>query len=146
MLVLSRHRYESIRVGDDVVITLFEIRGDKIRIGVEAPPEVPIHRQEVYDAILRGNEGRRLTDPQPPKLPLFDYTDRSRVRVVHDLSILDGERLIVVVDEGSGSCEWVWYRGEHIVDYSDDGWGDAAVALRDGLNSALDDQVAGGAA
>jgi carbon storage regulator len=53
MLVLSRHRNESIMIGDDVVITIVDIRGDKVRLGFEAPMNVPVLRQEVYDAIQR---------------------------------------------------------------------------------------------
>ncbi len=56
MLVLSRHRDESIMIGDDVVITVVDIRGDKVRLGIEAPTSIPVHRQEVYDAIKRENE------------------------------------------------------------------------------------------
>jgi carbon storage regulator len=56
MLVLSRQRDESIMIGDKVVITIVDIRGDKVRLGIEAPQEVPVHRQEVYEAIKR--EGR----------------------------------------------------------------------------------------
>jgi len=53
MLVLSRHRDESIMIGDNIVITIIDIRGDKVRLGIEAPEEVPVHRQEVYEAIKR---------------------------------------------------------------------------------------------
>lgn len=53
MLVLSRHEDEKIVIGDDIVITLIDIRGDKVRIGIEAPQNVTVHRQEVYDAIQR---------------------------------------------------------------------------------------------
>ena len=53
MLVLSRHRDESIIIGDNIVITIVDIRGDKVRLGIEAPKEVPVHRQEVYEAIQR---------------------------------------------------------------------------------------------
>ena len=53
MLVLSRMNNESIVIGDDIVITVVEIRGDKVRLGVDAPPEVPVHRREVYEAIRR---------------------------------------------------------------------------------------------
>ena len=56
MLVLSRQRDESIMIGDDIVITIVDIRGDKVRLGIEAPLEVPVHRQEVYDAIKRENQ------------------------------------------------------------------------------------------
>ena len=56
MLVLSRHRDESIMIGDDVVITIVDIRGDKVRLGIDAPQNIPVHRQEVYDAIQRENQ------------------------------------------------------------------------------------------
>ncbi len=56
MLVLSRQRDESIIIGDNIKITIVDIRGDKIRIGIEAPPEVAVHRQEVYDAIQRDKQ------------------------------------------------------------------------------------------
>ena len=53
MLVLSRKKNESIVIGDDVTIIVVEIRGDNVRLGIEAPREVPVHRREVYDAIHR---------------------------------------------------------------------------------------------
>lgn len=53
MLVLSRKRDEKIRLGDDIVLTVVDIRGDKVRLGIEAPQGVPVHRQEVYEAIHR---------------------------------------------------------------------------------------------
>jgi carbon storage regulator len=53
MLVLSRHREESIMIGDDVKITVVDIRGDKVRLGIEAPQMIPVHREEVYNAIKR---------------------------------------------------------------------------------------------
>lgn len=56
MLVLSRHRDESIMIGDDVVVTIVDIRGDKVRLGIDAPQSIPVHRQEVYEAIKRENE------------------------------------------------------------------------------------------
>lgn len=53
MLVLSRQRDESIFIGDNIKITIVDIRGDKVRLGIEAPTEIPVHRQEVYEAIQR---------------------------------------------------------------------------------------------
>jgi carbon storage regulator len=51
MLVLSRKKNESIVINNDVIVTVVEIRGDKVRLGIVAPKEVPVHRQDVYDAI-----------------------------------------------------------------------------------------------
>jgi carbon storage regulator len=67
MLVLSRHRDESIMIGDDVVITIVDIRGDKVRLGIEAPQHIPVHRQEVYEAIKRENEKATKIDPTDTK-------------------------------------------------------------------------------
>ena len=63
MLVLSRQRDESIVIGDNVVVTIVDIRGDKVRLGIQAPGEIPVHRQEVYEAIQR--ENRKAGQPQP---------------------------------------------------------------------------------
>ena len=54
MLVLSRKKDESIVINNDITIVVVEIRGDKVRLGVEAPKEVPVHRREVFEAIDRG--------------------------------------------------------------------------------------------
>lgn len=53
MLVLSRQRDESIMIGDDVEITIVDVRGDKVRLGITAPKKIPVHRREIYDAIQR---------------------------------------------------------------------------------------------
>ncbi len=55
MLVLSRQRDESIIIGDNVQITIVDIRGDKVRLGIKAPAEISVHRKEVFDAIQREN-------------------------------------------------------------------------------------------
>ena len=51
MLVLSRKKNESIIINDNITVTVIEIRGDKIRLGIEAPKDVSVHRREVYEAI-----------------------------------------------------------------------------------------------
>jgi len=61
MLVLSRKRDERIVIGENIVITVVEVRGDKVRLGIEAPTEVPVHRQEVLDAMRRAT-----TEVKPP--------------------------------------------------------------------------------
>jgi len=64
MLVLSRKKNESIVINNDITIVVVEIRGDKVRLGVEAPKEVPVHRREVYDAIRR-NDAAAQTRTEP---------------------------------------------------------------------------------
>ena len=76
MLVLSRQRDESIIIGDNIVLTVVDIRGDKVRLGIDAPKEIPVHRQEVYEAIQRENrraaeqssaDGEAAAKPAPSK-------------------------------------------------------------------------------
>lgn len=64
MLVLSRQRDESIMIGDNIVVTIVDIRGDKVRLGISAPTEIPVHRQEVYEAIQRENRSAAQLDPR----------------------------------------------------------------------------------
>ena len=64
MLVLSRKKNESIVINNDITIVVVEIRGDKVRLGVEAPKEVPVHRREVYEAIQRSG-GTPENKPSP---------------------------------------------------------------------------------
>ena len=59
MLVLSRKKDEKIIIGDNITLMVIEIRGDKVRLGIEAPKEVSVHRQEVYEAIKREQEDQR---------------------------------------------------------------------------------------
>ena len=67
MLVLSRKKDEALVIGDNIVVTVIEVRGDKVRLGIEAPKEIPVHRQEVYEAIQRENEIQRTNAlEQPP--------------------------------------------------------------------------------
>ena len=70
MLVLSRKKNESIVINDNITITVVEIRGDKVRLGVEAPKEVPVHRREVFDAIQRENRRAQALkqDRDPPNV------------------------------------------------------------------------------
>jgi carbon storage regulator len=56
MLVLSRYCDESVCIGDDIVITVVDVRSDRVRLGIKAPSNVSVHRQEVYDAITRDKE------------------------------------------------------------------------------------------
>lgn len=67
MLVLSRRRDERIVINDNIVITVVDIRGDKVRLGIEAPADMPVHRHEVYEAIRRHNE--ETQHKSPPAAP-----------------------------------------------------------------------------
>ena len=66
MLVLSRQRDETIMIGDEVQVTVVDIRGDKVRLGITAPPHIPVHRKEVYEAIKRENEAAAESSGQQP--------------------------------------------------------------------------------
>ncbi len=59
MLVLSRLPGEKIKIGDNIEISIVAIRGNKVRVGINAPKEVPVHREEVYDQIQRDLENAR---------------------------------------------------------------------------------------
>ena len=66
MLVLSRQRDETIMIGDDIEITVVDIRGEKVRLGINAPPHVPVHRKEVYEAIKREHEAAAEAKGEKP--------------------------------------------------------------------------------
>lgn len=68
MLVLSRQRDESIIIGDNVQVTIVDIRGDKVRLGIVAPAAVSVHRKEVYDAIQR--ENKKASGVTPADVPV----------------------------------------------------------------------------
>jgi len=65
VLVLSRQRDETIMIGDDIELTVVDIRGDKVRLGIKAPAHIAVHRKEVYDAIKRENEEAARLDGLP---------------------------------------------------------------------------------
>lgn len=83
MLVLSRQRDETIMIGDDIEITIVDIRGDKVRLGINCPKEIGVHRKEVYDAIKR--ESRDMSQvkpdfPEPPRNVLIKESDDKAVK------------------------------------------------------------------
>ena len=68
MLVLSRQRDETIMIGDEIEITVVDIRGEKVRLGINAPAHVPVHRKEVYDAIKREKQSQAAGNGQNVKV------------------------------------------------------------------------------
>jgi len=66
MLVLSRQPDEAIIIGDDIEITIVGVRGEKVRLGISAPPHIPVHRKEVYEAIQRENQAAAAAKGVPP--------------------------------------------------------------------------------
>ncbi len=78
MLVLSRQRDESIMIGDNIVVTIVDIRGDKVRLGINAPAEIPVHRQEIYEAIQRENRGATRVEPKDTRGLRSPTADRRR--------------------------------------------------------------------
>jgi carbon storage regulator len=64
MLVLSRKKSETIVIGENIIVTVVDIRGDKVRLGIEAPRDIPVHRREVHEAIVRS---RRSKEDCPEK-------------------------------------------------------------------------------
>jgi carbon storage regulator len=71
MLVLSRHRDETLCIGDTVKITVVDIRGDKVRLGIDAPNCVPVHRLEVYNAIKREHGSLPEKSGRPKEIDLI---------------------------------------------------------------------------
>jgi len=59
MLVLTREKDESIIIGDDIEVTIVDVRGDKVRLGINAPREISVHRKEIYEAIQREKAQQR---------------------------------------------------------------------------------------
>jgi carbon storage regulator len=82
MLVLSRQRDETIMIGDEIEITVVDIRGDKIRLGISAPARIAVHRKEVYEAIGRENReaAAAAADAVPPSIAGSIKPGPARVR------------------------------------------------------------------
>jgi len=74
MLVLSRQRDETIVIGDEIEITVVDIRGDKVRLGITAPAHIPVHHKEVYEAIQR--ENREAAGVKPEDISEVEGQDR----------------------------------------------------------------------
>ena len=67
MLVLTRHANQKIVIGEDITITVLEVRGDQVRIGIDAPRDIRVHREEVADALRRQAEQAAEAQPEQPR-------------------------------------------------------------------------------
>ena len=74
MLVLSRQRDESIIIGDNIIVTIVDVRGEKVRLGIDAPTEIPVHRREVHEAIQRENLRASQLEPKDARQVDSDST------------------------------------------------------------------------
>ena len=79
MLILSRKINEKIMIGDDISVSIIEIRGDQVRIGVDAPRNVKVFRQEVYDAILAEN---KAASESVPVIPSMDFSKAGKKKII----------------------------------------------------------------
>jgi len=107
MLVLSRMKNEQVRISDEIVITVIDIRGDKVRLGFEAPSDVPVHRQEVYEAIQR--EGERRNAGTIPEMDARKLRRGQDASPVHDpeADVQDSAGSASVLPGGGGSDDFV---------------------------------------
>ena len=74
MLVLSRKKNESIIINDNITLVVVDIKGDKVRIGINAPKDVPVHRKEIYNAIRAGERREEYPESRCPE-PVSDFPE-----------------------------------------------------------------------
>ncbi len=111
MLVLSRYCDESIYIGDDIIVTVVDIRGDRVRLGIQAPSDVSVHRQEIYDAIVRerkefegeaeSSQNGRSRRPQSSMSPPLEQSRKPRRNAApleNPLAAQSGKGLPVDID------------------------------------------------
>lgn len=123
MLVLARQRDETIMIGDDIEVTVVDIRGDKVRLGISAPRTVSVHRKEVYDAIRRENKSSAALRPEDlpgnlsrPTMRLHRSPPTPADLEIHNRCMhaaLDEARK--GLEEGGLPIGSVLVRGEHII-------------------------------
>jgi len=85
MLVLSRRLNESIQIGDDVEVTVIDVRGDVVRLGIKAPQSTQIWRKELWDAIVEENRKAAQKSKTPvsvPQLPVSVFSKLSKLKTV----------------------------------------------------------------
>jgi cytosine deaminase len=101
MLVLSRQKDQSIRIGDEVVVKVVDIRGDKVRLGIEAPRVVGVHREEVYQQILQENRAAATIRPEDLKPGAASVPAQAPLRLVkeHAVPMVKDEFMKAAIEE-----------------------------------------------
>jgi len=99
MLVLSRQRDESIMIGEDIIVMVVDIRGDKVRLGCIAPTDVPIHREEVYKAIIR--RGSKSTNPRTTKRT-EEGEQAKQMRALFDKWLVNSNHTSIIKNDPEG--------------------------------------------
>ena len=97
MLVLSRQRDETIMIGDDIEITIVDIRGDKVRVGINAPRKIQVHRKEVYDAI----KAEELTQTAQTRVVSKEKVEHLKESIRSSIRDLDEDLRVVIRKAGS---------------------------------------------
>lgn len=103
MLVLSRFKDQSVIIGDDIAVTVVKILGDKIRLGINAPLDVPVHRDEVYDNILR-SRGETPGQPLIPRTGRDVLADQLR-KIIADRDIIMTDRQARVIHQAAEALD-----------------------------------------
>ncbi|MDR0494015.1 MAG: carbon storage regulator CsrA [Treponema sp.] len=83
MLILSRKVDEKIMIGDDISVSIIEIRGDQVRVGVDAPKKVKVFRQEVFEAIKAENKAAAESMPVLPVIDFGSPQQETAVKIIH---------------------------------------------------------------
>jgi len=89
MIVISRQRDEALVINNDIIITVIDIRDDKVRLGIEVPSGVSVHRKEVFDAIARHNASLRVPSAPEQAPPEPHFGPRSKDRLDRFAAVLE---------------------------------------------------------
>ncbi len=102
MLVLSRQRDQAIIIGDDIEVSVVDLRGDKVRLGINAPRSVSVHRKEIYEAIRKENQAAAQINPQDVS-SLVSSPQNSTMRLVTEDAATDQSLMRAALDEAKKS-------------------------------------------
>ena len=105
MLILTRRVGESVVIGEDVTVTVLGVKGNQVRIGINAPKHVSVHREEIFERIKSGRAGRRRGWQQQQQRPARSTRDSARLRPILDVFCQRPLRVIMIAPPGE-MAEW----------------------------------------